>query len=144
MKTETYYKKSVSQLDGIAWRHFSKFIRERDSSGDFFICISCGKPKPKEGNLQAGHYFPAGKFKAIKYDEHNCNGECLACNYYSGDHLIGYKKNLIKKIGEEAFELLEIKAADNKRRNYKLDKFWLISTIEKYRNYKFAKTKGIV
>jgi len=131
---QKYFAMSIRQLDKIAWRYFSKFIRDRDSEDGYFTCISCGKTKSiAGGNCQAGHYYPAGKFKSLKYDEHNCSSECLACNYYSGDHLIGYRKNLIVKIGPSAFENLEVKAAYNKRHGSKIDRLYLIDVIERYK-----------
>ncbi len=133
MKAETYLKKTARQLEKIAWRHFSKFIRERDSENGFFKCISCGETKSTD-QLQAGHYYPAGKFKSIKFDEFNVNGECVHDNYYSGDHLIKYKENLIKKIGINNFDLLQVKADYSKRHPFKQDKFLLIDLITRYKN----------
>src|SRR3972149_4557092 len=76
MKIENLIKKSIKSLDRIAWNYFSKFIRDRDSEDGYFTCISCGKTKSVAGgNCQAGHYYPAGKFKSLKYDEHNVNAE---------------------------------------------------------------------
>src|SRR3989304_9551031 len=133
MKIENLIKKSIKSLDRIAWNYFSKFIRDRDSEDGYFTCISCGKTKSVAGgNCQAGHYYPAGKFKSLKYDEHNVNAECEYCNYYSGDHLIGYRGNLIVKIGIQAFEKLEVKAEYNKRHGSKIDRLYLIDVIERF------------
>ena len=50
-----------------------------------------------------------------RFDEDNCHAECRACNRFSADHIIGYRENLIKKIGERRFTLLEFKAHQNKQ-----------------------------
>ena len=93
-----YNKKSVKQLKAILQKHFNKFIRERDQENGMFHCISCGQIKPVS-QMHAGHYYPAGNYQSIRFHLKNVNGECVHCNYYSGDHHIHYKKNLIKKWG---------------------------------------------
>lgn len=47
-------------------------------------------------------------FIANGYMMHNCNR-------FSADHLIGYRENLIKKIGVQRFKLLEVKAHETKK-----------------------------
>lgn len=89
-------------------RVFSEYIRLRDSDGHFFRCISCGEIKPI-GQADCGHYFSRRKM-SVRWDRRNANAECRACNRFRSDHLIGYRENLIKKIGEEAFNALEIQA----------------------------------
>lgn len=138
MTPENYRKrletKSIKWLTEKAVEVFNAHIRRRDSYAGYFRCISCGKSKSVV-QMQAGHYYPAGKFKSLKFNEDNVNGECIACNYYSGDHLITYRKNLIKKIGEENVLKLDMKAQHEKRAGFcKLTKFELIDIISKYRN----------
>ena len=56
--------------------------------------------------MNAGHYVPVnGSF--LRFHEWNVNGECQGCNGFDKFHLIGYRKNLIIKIGLEAVEYLE-------------------------------------
>lgn len=47
-------------------------------------------------------------FVANGYMMHNCNRFCA-------DHLIGYRENLIKKIGTQRFQLLEVKVHQTKK-----------------------------
>lgn len=89
-------------------RVFSEYIRLRDSDGSFFRCISCGEIKPI-GQADCGHYFSRRKM-SVRWDKQNANAECRACNRFRSDHLIGYRENLIKKIGEKAFKALEIRS----------------------------------
>ncbi len=124
------------RLDAI----FSKYIRLRDAmpSGTF-RCISCGKIKPLE-QADCGH-FHSRIHMSTRFDEDNCHAECRACNRFSADHLIGYRQNLIKKIGEQRFLLLEIKAHDSK----KWTSFELEQLVKYYRALvqKLEKDKGL-
>jgi len=127
MRKVNYDNKTIFQLVKIAQRHFNKFIRERDKN---LPCINCGKYR----TLQAGHFFPTGTYSGLRFDEDNCHGECLQCNYYnSQSHAYGYKENLIIKLGLVRFDKLEQKAAYYKRHGRKWDRFELIEIIEKYR-----------
>ena len=133
--TVSKYKfKSLPWLTKRARKVFNEYIRERDKiNNDFFRCISCGKIKRIEGSkYHAGHFYPVGQYKALRFDENNVNGECVACNHYSGDHLIGYEKNLIAKIGQKEVDKLHMKAALSKRTFAKWDRLSLIDIIEKY------------
>jgi hypothetical protein len=106
-------KKSLSVLKGELTDVFNKFIRIRDtqlSQGKkFFVCISCGLPKETE-QMHAGHYFAAGSHEAVRWDEDNVHGQCIACNYYKHSNEKQYRKNLIRKIGAKRFEVLELRA----------------------------------
>lgn len=101
----------VKKLDKI----FSEFIRLRDTKPwnfEYGRCISCGRILPW-AKLQCGH-FHSRIHMNTRFDERNCNIECIACNIYSADHLIGYRKNLIKKIGEKEVDMLDVRAHQSK------------------------------
>lgn len=91
----------IDQLDKV----FSLYIRMRDSR-EFhyraFRCISCGDVKPFE-QMDCGH-FVSRNAMAIRWNEQNCSGECARCNRMLGDHLLGYRKNLIIKLGTDAIK----------------------------------------
>jgi hypothetical protein len=95
-------------------------------------CISCPSPKVE----QASHYFSAGKFPALRFNEHNVNGSCLRCNYFMSGNLLGYRRGLIKKIGEENVDFLEGIA------NRKKHKWSILELQEIEKEYK-AKIKSI-
>jgi len=100
----------IKKLDRI----FSLYIRLRDvMPSGYGRCISCGKIKPFE-DLDCGH-FHSRTHMATRYDEDNCSAECRYCNRFSADHLIGYEANLKRKMGENRFNLLNIKAHSCKR-----------------------------
>ena len=46
---------------------------------------------------------------ATRYDEKNCNGQCLSCNRFDEGNIQGYRRGLIAKIGEKETDMLEIK-----------------------------------
>lgn len=95
----------VKKLDKV----FSEYIRLRDTMPNgYFRCISCGKIKPYP-QADCGH-FHSRRHMNTRFDEDNCHAECKFCNRFSADHLIGYRENLIRKIGTKRFELLEWKA----------------------------------
>ena len=100
----------IDRLDTV----FSRYIRLRDvMPSGYFRCISCGKIKPIE-QADCGH-FHSRTHMSTRFDEDNCHAECRYCNRLSADHIIGYRENLIKKIGEQRFKLLDIKAHETKK-----------------------------
>lgn len=127
MTSETikkYDKYSVAQLKAKAQVVFNKWIRERDKC---MPCINCGK----QTKLQAGHFYPAGSYNALRFDEDNVHGECLHCNYFnSQSHSYGYAVNLPDRIGVDRMEALKRRAV---KRAFKWDRFSLIAIIEKYK-----------
>lgn len=40
---------------------------------------------------------------SLRFDTRNQNAECKRCNRFSSDHLIGYRKNLVMKLGRLAY-----------------------------------------
>lgn len=94
-------KKSIPALLKQAQRVFNYFIRERDKNDP---CISCGK---FHEDYDAGHYVPQGQSSFLRFHEDNCHKEGKGCNSFDKFHLVGYRKNLIRKIGIEKVEWLE-------------------------------------
>ena len=100
----------IDKLDTV----FSKFIRLRDAMpSGMFRCISCGQIKPLE-QADCGHYH-SRMHMSTRFDEDNCHAECRYCNRFKADHMIGYRENLIRKIGQQRFLLLEVKAGETKK-----------------------------
>lgn len=113
VKTESWKKEKVKRKKDlmtvqdwikIAQTHFNTFVRFRDLGND---CISCGK-KPLKKN--AGHYHNANNHWAVRFDEDNVHLQCEHCNTHLSGNLIPYRDNLIKKIGYEGLERLNLKA----------------------------------
>lgn len=113
--------KELTKLKEKAQKVFNAWIRERDSEDGYFTCISCGKQFSIE-EMDAGHYVPIKSGSIFRYDENNVHGECRYSNRFDEFHLVGYRKNLIKKIGDENVEYLE--------NNRNLVKKWTKSELE--------------
>jgi len=127
MDYSKYAKYSQKELKKKAVLIFNTWIRKRD---DGLGCISCGSLN----QIQAGHFYSAGKHDSMRFEEDNVNSQCKHCNYFMSGNLLNYRKNLINKIGLERVERLDMLAEMNKRtRNHKWDRFTLIHIIEKYK-----------
>lgn len=99
----------VKKLDKV----FSAYIRLRDAMPNgCFRCISCGKIKRFEQG-DCGHYH-SRTHMATRWDPDNCHMECRGCNRASADHLIGYRRNLVEKIGLDRINRLEMMAHSQK------------------------------
>ncbi len=114
--------KSLPQLIAKCQQIFNSYIRERDLSGDYFKCISCGLIK-SERFMNAGHYYNVGHFPGLRFDEDNCHGQCNYCNTFLHGNLIEYRDNLFMKIGAKRFETLKIRALAYKRGGHKFSRF---------------------
>lgn len=90
---------SLKALKDKAQATFNKFIRERDCDKG---CISCGA-----AITEAGHYFSAGHYTSLRFNEVNTNGQCVRCNRYLSGNLIAYRQGLIQRYGKEKVLLLE-------------------------------------
>ena len=112
----------LPRLIAKAQKVFNAWIRERDKGK---ACISCGMAKIDH----AGHYFAAGQFTALRFNETNVNGQCIQCNYFKHSNAIGYRNGLIAKYGEASVLMLESSA---KRAVKKWSRFELESIIEFY------------
>ncbi|MCR5270523.1 MAG: recombination protein NinG [Prevotella sp.] len=96
--------KHIKELDAV----FQYYIRLRDSKPNGICqCISCGKYVPF-AKIQAGH-FRSRMHMSTRWNEMNVNGECETCNLElrNGDHLLDYRRNLVKKIGKKKVEWIE-------------------------------------
>ena len=131
-----YKGKSVSSLLKLATKWFNLYIRTRDTDENGFgRCISSGQPLQVPSQIaQAGHFYSGGKFPELKFNEDNVNLQGKSDNYFNGGNLLEYRKNLIKKIGIERVEKLDLIADQSKRNSFKWDRFYLIEVIETYKN----------
>jgi len=122
---QKYSKYSVAELKLKAQTEFNKFIRQRDSH---LVCISC----QRSGIEQAGHFYSAGHYNRLRFNEDNVHGQCKRCNYFLSGNLNEYRKNLEKRIGPERLESLDNEA--KVKGLYKFDRFTLIEIILKYKS----------
>lgn len=89
---------------------FNAWIRRRDQNRG---CISCGGPVQ-----QAGHYFSAGHYPALRFNEINCNGQCVRCNRFLSGNLINYRIGLVRRYGEKLVGELERAASLKKQKRW--------------------------
>jgi hypothetical protein len=80
--------------------------------------------------MNAGHFYSAGQFSAIRWDEDNVHGQCIACNNFKHGNLLAYREGLLAKIGEKRLQRLEIR----RHNESKLDRGTLLILIDKYKN----------
>lgn len=121
-----YSKYSVPKLRIKAGILFRKYIRMRDEGKQ---CISCSSFNIS----QASHFYSAGHYPALEFNEDNVHASCMRCNYYLSGNLNEYRKKLLQRIGDERVEELDLQAAIYKRSHYKHDRYTLIEIIEKYK-----------
>lgn len=126
-------EKSLGTLKSELTKVFNSYIRQRDSQGGKFECISCGKFLPVK-QMNAGHYHSAGHNESIRWDETNVNGQCVRCNCFLHGNLIEYRKGMIKKWGTKILEGLDIK----RHNRSKMTKFEVSLLIQEYK-YKLSK-----
>jgi len=95
LKTKKDYEKELQAI-------VNKFIRLRDKDQP---CISCDKPLNTK--FDAGHFYPAGSYKNLRFHEDNIHGQCVACNQHRHGNLLEYRPRLIKRIGTERVDELD-------------------------------------
>lgn len=126
LKTKKDYEKALEVV-------FNKFIRIRDENKP---CISCGA-EARTFKLTAGHYYPAGSYKNLRFNEDNVHGQCwYNCNSMKSGNLSEYIHGLVERIGQERLDEL-----DNQRNipaHYTIPE--LEEMIEHYKN-KIKETK---
>jgi len=132
-KKQLSYKAAMRKAD----QAFSKFIRARDTgilAGTLGgRCISCGHFKHYT-ELQCGHFINR-KHLSLRFDEINCNSQCVSCNCFDEGNNIGYTQGLIKKYNRHILDYLS--AA--KRNHVKYTVFELELIAQKYKD----KLKGL-
>ncbi len=100
------------------WKLFSQVIRLRDTDAYgkgrcintgkeiyYYLQIVNGKEK-SSSNCDAGHFFTRA-YKNIIFDFRNVHAEIASQNRYKGEDKVGYKQNLLQKIGITEFKDLE-------------------------------------
>jgi len=70
----------------------------------------------------------------LRFTEDNAWPECPYDNMFNQSHLIGYRDNLLKKIGKKRFDALYERAAEYKKNGYKFSRSELQEIKEKYQS----------
>ncbi len=108
-----------------AQRIFNEFIRQRDADKP---CITCGKYKIEH----ACHFYSAGHYTGLRFNEDNVHGGCLQCNYFKHGAGNEYRRNIELRIGEQRLLLLDSTAT--RQRFKKWSRLELEIIIAEYKN----------
>ena len=102
--------KSLSKLKKELDKWFSLFIRLRDANEFGMIqCHTCGCIKHYKKGMQNGH-FQSRSFLATRFNEENCQPQCVGCNMFKQGEQYKFALNLDAKYGEGKAEELEFLA----------------------------------
>lgn len=107
---------SASWWRNKALEQAQKLAKYRESYGGataeqrYCHCISCGRElhlSGKEDRAEGGHYVTR-TCRATEIELDNIHPQCHYCNCALGGNAVAYRRNLIKKIGEERVTRLEL------------------------------------
>lgn len=96
-------KELVKELDEI----FSKFVRLRNAKDGIVACFTCGK-RNQWKKMQCGHYH-SRRFYSTRWDEINCQVQCVDCNILHEGNKPVFAIELKKKYGEQILDFLNLK-----------------------------------
>ena len=100
-------KKTISKLKKELDTIFSIFIRLREANEyGMCQCFTCGVVRHYKDGMQNGH-FQSRKHMATRFDEDNCQVQCIKCNMFSQGEQFKFGLNLDAKHGEGFAEELE-------------------------------------
>jgi len=103
---------------------FNTYIRLRDKDKG---CITCSKPF--RDKYDAGHFFSVGSYPALRFNEDNVHGQCVACNQHGHGMQSEYFIQLPKRIGLDRFNVL----LEQRKSVLKLNELEIKELIEKYK-----------
>ena len=118
VKTKKDYEKELQKI-------FNEFIRLRDRNKP---CISCDAA-PNTYTINAGHYFPSGSYKNLRFNEDNVHNQCVHCNQHKHGNIVEYSLNLRERIGVDRFNALQ--DARNISRHYSIPELIEMKVIYK-------------
>jgi len=102
---------------------FSNYIRTRDE----WECLACAKSKDYSNNrqgLHCSHYWSRSR-ENTRFDTQNCISLCTYHHLYGWGHGDGrneYTAFMIKRLGQEGFDKLDVRAHLTKKQDDKLEK----------------------
>tara|TARA_R100001143_G_scaffold8203_1_gene10403 strand:+ start:147 stop:554 length:408 start_codon:yes stop_codon:yes gene_type:complete len=132
---------SISKLKKELDKWFSLYIRLSHATCEGMVqCFTCGVVKHYKSGMQNGH-FQSRRFLATRFDEVNCQPQCLACNMFRGGEQFKFALGIEGIYGDGTALDLEYKART-------IIKFSRVDYDEKISYYKSAvnklkKEKGI-
>lgn len=95
----------IKELD----KWFSYYVRLKNSDKNGYCrCISCGKIFFWK-DIQNGHYM-SRRYMSTRFAEDNCRPQCVACNIFNQGNIQMYRRALVRSIGEQRVDLIEVRA----------------------------------
>jgi len=123
-------KKTISKLKKELDKWFSLYIRLREANEYGMIqCFTCGIVRGYKDGMQNGH-FQSRKHMATRFDEENCQNQCIKCNIFDSGQQYLFSIRLDEKYGEGTSEELEILA----RTTFKISRVEYEEQISYYKN----------
>ena len=123
-------KKTISKLKKELDAIFSIYIRLRSANEyGYCQCWTCGVVRHYKDGMQNGH-FQSRKHMATRFNEENCQVQCVKCNIYSSGEQFKFGLNLDAKYGEGTAEELEFLA----RTTFKISRAEYEEHISYYKN----------
>ena len=99
--------KTISKLKKELDKWFSLYIRLRDATDTGLCqCFTCGCVKHYKKGMQNGH-FQSRSFLATRFDEENCQPQCVGCNMFKQGEQYKFALGLDGKYGAGTAEHLE-------------------------------------
>ncbi len=133
--------KTISKLKKELDKWFSIYIRLREANEyGMCQCFTCGIVRHYKDGMQNGH-FQSRKHLATRFDEENCQVQCVKCNVYAWGEQYKFALGLDGKYGEgKAEELLYLA-----RTTVKISRVEYKEKISYYKSLvdKLKKEKGI-
>ena len=114
-----------------AQESFNRYIRIRDRN---LPCVTCDVLS--RGIWNAGHFHPAGRASALRFDESNVHKQCVPCNQHNSGRLGQYRINIVARIGQQELERLDAQQNDIKR--------WSVEELKKMRKEYDKKAKELL
>jgi len=134
--------KTISKLKKELDKWFSFYIRLREATEyeGLVQCFTCGVVRHYKDGMQNGH-FQSRKHLSTRFDEENCQVQCVKCNVYAWGEQYKFSLALDSKYGEGKAEELQHLA----RRTLKISRIEYEEKISYYKSLveKLKKEKGI-
>ena len=134
-------KKTISKLKKELDKWFSLYIRLRSANEYGMVqCFTCGVVRGYKDGMQNGH-FQSRKHMATRFDEENCQVQCIKCNIFDSGQQYLFSLRLDEKYGEGRAEELQYLA----RTTLKISRVEYEEKISYYKSLveKLKKEKGI-
>lgn len=95
---------TVSKLKKELDKWFSLYIRLREANDTGLVqCFTCGNVNSYKVGMQNGH-FMSRQFMATRYNEQNCQVQCVGCNMFKFGEQFKFSLALDSKYGKGTAE----------------------------------------